>query len=199
MRGGNNALVLLPTLGFCLALGTGCGEQVPAPTMFAGYTAKDGAFTCTYPADWEVEQGARTDNTLSWVKFTKGPAQIKITADVGGSLVGDIAKAGGGKPDEKEANAVASAHDLQKPSIAADYTDYKEHQTSPIKNPSLGAGVQSDFAAAGGFGVRLRGTRTTFLSNNRRISVLCQCPLPTWRVLKPAFDKVIESVRLGNR
>jgi hypothetical protein len=197
MRCGKTALVLLLALGFCMALAGGCGEQVAAPTKFAEYTSKDGAFSCTYPADWEMEQGARADNSYSWVKFTKGPALFKITADAGGSTMGDIAKAGPGNTDEKEENAVASVHEMQKRSIAEEYTNYKEKPPRTVKSPALGPGVQSEFYADGGFGVRLFGTRTTFLSNNRRISILCQCPLPTWRVLKPAFDKVVESVRSG--
>ncbi|HEV3121803.1 MAG TPA: hypothetical protein VGY53_07870 [Isosphaeraceae bacterium] len=195
MRGQKTAQVF--GLGCCMALITGCTEQVAAPTKFADYAAKDGAFSCIYPADWTKEEGARADNSYSWVKFTKGSAQIKISADAGGSVLGDIEKAGPGNADEKEENTVARVHETQERSTAEEYTSYREKTPRPVKNTSLGPGAQSDFTADGGFGIRLRGTRTTFLANNRRISILCQSPLPNWRVLKPAFDKVIDSVHSG--
>jgi hypothetical protein len=186
------------TCGLALAasigLIAGCGEQVPAPTKFSEYTSKDAAFSCVYPADWEMEQGARSDNSYSWARFTKGSAKIKISADATGSTMGDIAKAGPGDPNAKAEMAVRSVHDYQKRSISEEYSNYKERDPAPIKNERLGDGFQSDFGADGGFGVRLRGTRTTFLTNNRRVSIMCECPLPNWKLLKPAFEKVVASV-----
>ena len=70
----------------------GCEGPVPAPTTFKQFLAKDGSFSCDYPADWDVEGGGRSDNTYAWGKFSQGGALIKVTADVTGSLMADIQK-----------------------------------------------------------------------------------------------------------
>src|SRR5262245_50853287 len=73
------ALILLSQL-------TGCSpERAVAPTAFVSFSDKEGAFTCKYPEGWEKESGGRSD--YSWAKFTKGSAQIMISADVTGSLL----------------------------------------------------------------------------------------------------------------
>ena len=36
----------------------GCGGNVPAPTSYSPYNAKDGSFQCEYPAEWEAAGGS---------------------------------------------------------------------------------------------------------------------------------------------
>lgn len=178
--------------------GGGCGGAVAAPKKFKKYTAKDGAFSCLAPSGWEKEEGARADNMYSWVRFTKGSAKIQVRADVGGSLVSDIAKAGQ-QGDEGEDRALKAVHDDErhKKMVAEDYSDYKEKPSKKIKT-AMGEGRQSEFIASGGIGSTLRGTRSTVLTNQRRIEIICECAESNYKTLRPAFSKVIASVKYGN-
>jgi hypothetical protein len=45
-------------------------------------------------------------------------------------------------------------------------------------------------AASGG----IRGYRATAVNGDRRIQLLCTCPVAEWDALKPVFDKVIGSL-----
>lgn len=176
----------------------GCGGSVAAPKKFTKYSAKDGAFSCMAPFGWEKEEGARSDNMYSWVRFTKGSAKIQIRADVGGSLISDIARAGQ-HGDEGENRALIATHDddRHKKMVAEEYSDYKEKASKKITT-AMGEGRQSDFIASGGFGSTLRGTRSTVLTNQRRIEIICECADSNYKALRPAFSKVIKSVKYGN-
>jgi hypothetical protein len=177
----------------------GCSEPVSAPTKFDPYKSQDSAFSCTYPDGWTMEQGAHGDNSDSWAKFTKGSAEIRVRADVGGSLMGDIAKASAfGSSKLGEQNALATVHSDQKPLIAQEYSSYKEAAARTIKTPSFAIGRQSDFTADTFLGTHLQGIRTTFMAPNRRVSIVCTCASDNWKALEPAFRKVVEGVRAGN-
>src|SRR5437660_993766 len=73
----------------------GCGSAVPAPKEFADYVSPSGRFACEYPKDWEADGAGKPDSPNSWAKFTKGQAQIRVEADLAGSLYGDMAKSQG--------------------------------------------------------------------------------------------------------
>jgi hypothetical protein len=194
-RSASNALAAA-----CVTLGlmqvAGCGERLAAPKAFVTYHDKEGAFSCLYPEGWEKEGGGRSD--YSWAKFSKGSAQIKISADFAGSVLADIAKSTSGpfgSGDDSEP-PVAKIHEMMKKNMADEFSNYREKAAKPITT-ALGEGRQSEFTASGSFNMRLRGTRTTLLSNDRRITVICSCPATDWRTLKSAFDKVVKSVTAG--
>jgi len=171
---------------------SGCASRMEAPTAFETYTDKEGQFTCLYPKGWEKEGGGRPD--YSWAKFSKGSAQIRISADLAGSLMADIAKAASassGKAADEE--PLLQIHERMKKSLLDEFNNYREKPARTIKT-KLGDARQSEFNATGSFGSRLHGLRTTFLSNDRRITVICYCMATDWRTLKPAFDTVIQSV-----
>jgi len=56
---------------------------------------------------------------------------------------------------------------------------------------------RAEFTASGSFGGTLKGYRATALSRDRRVRVMCKCSKDDWEKLKPAFDKVIESLGPG--
>jgi hypothetical protein len=196
---GRPITVLLCVVG--LLLFSGCGESVSAPTSFASYTSTDGRFSCDYPQGWQAEGGGSTD--YSWAKFTKGGVEIRIDADIAGSLFGDIAKSSsammGGTPDESSENApVAQVHEQGLKRMKNDYTNYQEREPKVVK-ADVGVGRRSTFIADQTLGGKLYGYRATFLGNDRRLTVLCTCPATNWQALKPAFEKVVASLRYGGR
>jgi hypothetical protein len=135
--------------------------------------------------------------------LTKGGVEIRIDADIAGSLFGDIAKSTsatfGGPPDESSENApLAQVHEHGLKRMKDDYTNYQERDPKVIK-AGVGVGRRSTFIADQTLGGKLYGYRATFLGNDRRLTVLCTCPATNWQALKPAFEKVIASVRQGGR
>jgi hypothetical protein len=177
--------------------GSGCGNPtIAAPRSFAKFSSKDGSFSCEYPEGWHAESGNRSDNTYSWAEFVSGPARIRIDADVSGSLMADIAKAGmGGMNNAEVESPVAIVHEQNKKNVAEGYGVYKEGAAQKVTT-LMGEGQQADFTASGSMlGSHLHGQRTTILSSNLRVTVLCQCPAPQWKKLKPTFDRVIQSMK----
>jgi hypothetical protein len=178
----------------------GCGGgPVPAPTSFATYTAKGGAFACDYPEGWEVDSGKFTGN------FTKGSAQIKVKSDISGSVIGDMASLGGGgfggdtpRGTTDEDYPAHKIHAMGPGPLAEEFSEYKEQETiTNFQNSLGGQGRKSEFTAAGGLTGPLHGYRATFLNRDRRFTVVCVCNESDWANLKPAFDRVLESFRSG--
>jgi hypothetical protein len=180
-----------------LVLG-GCGEKIEAPTSFQPFDAKDGAFSGQYPEGWEAKFGAGQGTGYSWAKFTKGNAEIKIDTSFAGSLIGDITKAGqaGLSEDDVDESStpVAQVLDFKRPEMDELFSDYQEKTPVTVQS-GLGQCRVAEFTAGSGFGGKVHGFRAAMLSNDRAIIVVCYCPEKSWKMLKPAFEKVITSVK----
>lgn len=181
------AVVVLTGLG-------GCGGAVPAPKSFEEYRAEDGSFTCMKPVGWAMEQGSRKDNSFGWGRFSNGAAEIKITADATGSLLHGGPSGGMNPTEESEKIPVRNAHEEYRRFMEDELSGYKEKQPADFRG-GMGPVFKSEFIASGGMGGRLHGYRATALSNDRRVVAVCKCPEKSWKTLKPAFDKVIASIK----
>jgi hypothetical protein len=171
----------------------GCGS-VAAPSSYTEYNAKDGSFKCQRPADWETKGGGKGFYKAS---FKSGPASIEILAKVTGSLLGDIA--GGTTSDEdvpEELRAEAQVHQFYLREAEEKFSNYEEKKPEVI-NTELGEGRRSEFTASGGMGGKIRGFRATVLAHDNCIQVIAQSPEKNWDTLKPAFEKVIDSLGRG--
>jgi predicted DNA-binding WGR domain protein len=151
------------------------------------FAVKDGAFALRHPAGWEMETGSRPDNSYSWVRFTKGSAKIQVFADVAGSLT-----SGPNSSDHEEGSPTApvhGAHERYKRTGSELYSDYLESEPTVFKGSALGEGRIATFTASSGgvFGSKLRGFRVTLLTNDRRISILCEAPPKEFEKLKSTF------------
>jgi hypothetical protein len=158
------------------------------------FAPKDNAFRLRHPPGWETQTGSRPDNTWSWGKFTKGNAQIHVIADVAGSLM-----AGANNTNHEEGSEFApvhNAHMLGKRSASDEYSDYNEGKPELFKGSGLGEGRIAAFSASTGglLGSKVRGYRATLLTNDRRITVLCHCPVAELGKLKPTFLAVCRSL-----
>jgi hypothetical protein len=178
----------------------GCGGSVPAPKSFVAYNSPDGRFACDYPKGWEATgSGDKTDAPYSWAKFTKGNAEIKVDADFAGSLFGDIAKASGAMMGGDAEAPTAKVHPLGMRHMKEEYNNYQEREPKAFQSKGVGEGRRSVFIADGMLGAKIFGYRATLLSGDRRITVVCSCPATNWQILKPAFERVIGSLRIGGR
>ena len=192
-----NRLTLLVAAAVCAALLTtaGCGS-VTAPSSYTEYNAKNGAFKCQYPADWECKAGGRRKG-FHRASFKSGPASISIVADVKGSLLGDIAGGRMAGPDvPEELAAEAQVHEMGLAKMEEEFGNYEEQKPEVIKT-ELGEGRKSEFTATTAFGGKSRGFRVTVLAHDDRVTVIAHCPEKNWDALKPAFDKVIDSLDRG--
>jgi hypothetical protein len=156
--------------------------------------AKDGSFRIRHPKGWKVESGARPDNTYARVNLTNDSATISAIADVAGSLMSGSAVAGD-YSEGSESAPVHRAHALNQKNVADEFSDYKESAPAVLKGSTLGEGRIATFTASGGlFGSRIRGYRVTLLTNDRRVSVVCQCPEKEFPQYKPTFLAVCRSL-----
>jgi hypothetical protein len=190
---------LLSAVGIFVALLaiSGCEGAVAAPKAFEAYHSADGRFSCDYPKGWEIEAVAgKPDSPFSHAKFSKGSAEIRVDADFAGSLFGDIAKAGGAMGGNSEA-PTARVHPLGIRHMKEEYSNYQEREPKAFQSKGMSEGRRSVFIADQTLGGKIYGYRATLLSNDRRITVICSCPATNFQTLKPAFEKVIASLRQG--
>jgi hypothetical protein len=195
MRLSRIALALVAAAGLVLA--TGCGGRAVVPTSYSTHNCKDGTFKVQYPAQWQAESGGKAG--YAWAKFTSGNAEVSVETGLTGSLLGDISATGllphpDGATDEK-LPPVAAVHLLEKKSFEAD-AGVQEKEPTTVTT-SFGEGRKSEFRGTNSFGAESRGYRATTLARDYRIRVVCKCPVAEWDALKPAFDKIIESLAAG--
>src|SRR5262245_43950905 len=175
----------------------GCGGSVPPPKQFVTYHSTDGRFDCDCPEGWETQGGGKPDSPNCWAKLTSGNAEIRVDADFAGSLFGDIAKAGAAMDGGDAEAPVARVHPLGVRAMKEEFSNYEEREPKAFQSKGFGEGRRSTFTAAGGLGGKTYGYRATLLAGDRRIVVICSCPATNWQALKPAFERVITSVRQG--
>ena len=164
-----------------------------AKLVSVDFVSKDAAFRLRRPASWEVESGSRPDNTYSWARFTRDAGRVQIYADVAGSLI-----AGSNQGDHEEGSELAPvhrAHEHYKRQAMEDYSDYVESKTTIFKGSSIGEGRVAAFTASSGmFGSKIHGVRITFLTNDRRISILAEAPASQFEKQKPTFLAMARSL-----
>jgi hypothetical protein len=158
------------------------------------FAPKDNAFKLRHPKGWEAETSSRPDNTYSSAIFTKDYAKIEVYADIAGSLMSG-SDVGGNYPEGSELAPVHRAHELYKRTAAEEFSDYNESKPALFKDSVMGEGRLSTCSANSGglFGSKLRGYHATFLSRDRRVSVLCHCPEKEFPKYKATFLAVCRS------
>ena len=136
-------------------------------------------------------------------------AQIRNMATVGGNLMqrtrclyfADVAgslMAGPNSNEYEEGSELAPVHGAHlqyKRNASEMYGDYRESEPALFQGAGLGEGRLSAFTGSGGlFGSKLRGIRVTLLTNDRRVSVLCEAPAGEFEKLKPTFLAICRSL-----
>jgi hypothetical protein len=132
---------------------------------------------------------------------------IHGSTDISTSLMGDIASSannmGGGEEgltqeEIDERAPINKVHIMNKKKVNPDdYGKYTE-EGDPIKFQAvIGEGRKSVFTARVGAGRKVKGYRATLLAQNNGITFYCYCSEKDFEKFRPAFDKVLESVKHG--
>jgi hypothetical protein len=183
---------------------------VPAPTAYVTVQATDQTYSVDQPVGWSNTSGSAEGVSSSSI-FESGNAKIKVGSDLAGSLWGDIANAQSaqmqnmvslaGVPQSSATTvppAIEKVHMMGQQDVAKDYSNYSEQPMQTVES-KLGEGRISEFTAQGGaFVGPMHGYRATFLSVDRRITVLTVCSERNWAILAPSFMHEIQSVNRGS-
>jgi hypothetical protein len=175
--------------------GVPADKSADAKLVSVAFSPKDGAFKINHPTGWDVETGSRPDNTYSWARFTKGGAKVQVYADVAGSLMSGSDAAFGQEQESGSASApVHRAHEGYR-DAGEGLNDYRESEPAAFEGSGLGEGRIASWTASDGglFGGKLRGYRVTLLTNNRRLTIVCQAPEKEFEKFKPTFLAICRS------
>ncbi len=163
------------------------------PASYQTYTAIDNSFSCDQPGGWSLHETGATNGNLATAAFQSGPARVRVISDATGSLMGDIQNSGNANlPPAQQVPPVQKLHTMDETQLAASLPGYDEGDAQAIPSASGEARV-SEWTAAG----NLRGYRVTMLGREREFTVICFCPERDWPVLRPAFQRIIGSVKPG--
>ncbi len=176
---------------------SGCSGPVAVPDSFTNYKAKDQSFAIDYPEAWDAVGGGQSG--FYSARFTSGSASIKVTADMVGSVIGNIMDPNSSSSDEEvpeELKAIYQVHEMGKEKMAEEFSKFLESPPTPTQT-AFGDSRLSEFTGGGSFGGRMHGYRLTALGVDRRITVVCCCREGDWEALKPAFRRVLATLSHG--
>ena len=131
----------------------------------------------------------------SWARFTRGSAKVQVFADIAGSLTSGPSP-GGNFEEGSELAPVHGAHERYKKTASGLYADYQESEPALFKGSALGEGRVATFTGSGGgmLGGKIRGIRVTLLTNDRRVSVICEAPATEFDADKATFLAICRSL-----
>jgi hypothetical protein len=92
--------------------------------------------------------------------------------------------------------AVEKVHLADATAFEKKYEDFKDKAMQNLQTP-LGDGRFTEWTGKNDEGVEMHGYRATILGSQRAFSFNTRCPESDWKNLKPAFEKVILSVKPG--
>lgn len=184
---------LLALIGLIFGIGALKPKLAAAPTVYKTYTAIDNSFSCDQPGGWTLHETGATSGSLATASFQDGPARVRVISDAIGSLLGDMQTAGNANlPQAMQIPAVQKLHTMDEKQLADSLPDYKEGDMQTFQS-AAGDSRVSEWTAGGS----LHGYRVTMLGRDRELTVICFCPERSWPVLKPAFLRMINSVKPG--
>ena len=166
---------------------------ITAPTAYKTYSAIDNTFSCDGPVGWKMHETGATSGSISTVTYELGQARVKVVSDAAGSLLSESFNAANANlPPEQQIPPVQKLHEQDEKQLEDSLTDYAEQPAQKIQTP-FGESRVSEWTATGSGGA-LHGYRATMLGREREITVICLAPAGDWPVLKPAFQRIINSV-----
>jgi hypothetical protein len=179
-------VALALTVWAVVRLGGG-SPPAKAVTAWERFSSEENEFGFDYPAGWDAKSyGIRGKREAD---VTGEGASITVKENLVGSLIGDIAGAAtGGKPVPEEFTPVARVHEMRRPQ---DSSTYREEPAVTIQT-RFGKARRSAYTDGS-----KRGYRATVLMHKTALDVYCECRASDWDTLRPAFERVIESLGRG--
>lgn len=116
----------------------------------------------------------------------------------GGGVPGAGALGDAGRmPANTRKPPVQILHDVGAAKMAAEHPGYEESQAQAFQS-ALGEARLSDFTYKGDFFSKtMKGRRITILAGDKLVTVICESPQRDYVSLKPAFDRVVASLKPG--
>jgi len=184
--GGAGALALIVAIWALIKLVGGGGPAQPV-TAWERFVTEESEFGFDYPASWKIKAYGLHDKRE--VDVTGSGASINVKENLTGSLVGDIANAANrGREVEDERLPVAQVHELRRPEQTR---TYREEPAVTVMT-KFGKARRSLYKNGG-----KQGYRVTVLMHQTALDVYCECRASDWETLRPAFERVIESLGRG--
>jgi hypothetical protein len=189
-RYGGAAVVVLGLAGLVIWVVvklTGGGPPAQPVTAWERFTTEENEFSFDYPAGWRAKgYGLRGRRE---VEVKGSSATINVQENLAGSLVGDIANAAArGKPVPDELSPVAQVHEVRRPQESSSY----QEEPAVTVMTKFGKARRSTYKDGS-----KRGYRATVLLTQTALDVFCECRDSDWETLRPAFERVIESLGRG--
>ncbi len=189
-RWAGGGVIVLGIVGFVIWVVVqlvGGGAPAQPVTAWDRFTTEENEFALDFPADWHPRgYGLRGNREVE----IKGPnASITVKENITGSLVGDIANAATrGKPVPDERLPVAVVHEIRRPK---DSSSYQEEPAVTVMT-KFGKARRSAYKDGS-----KRGYRATVLMHQTALDIYCECRASDWDTLRPAFERVIQSLGRG--
>lgn len=191
-------------------------QMVPAPAIYKKFDAPDKSYVFDAPAGWQADTAGVPGVQASRAVFTKGQVAVTLKTDQSASALADIMNATnaqqqqfredmqnqqGGMPPgmalpPPPVPAVEQLHKMDQADLTSKYQDYAEKPMHAF-NAQTGDARLSEWTGVGDGGTHMHGYRVTLLTKDVRIRLICRCPEKNWKILQPAFVKMIHSVAPG--
>lgn len=163
-------------------------KPVPLPASYTEHATGDGTFKCEAPEGWNIETTPSANGVAGGSTFSSGTAKIKLKTDLSGSVMGDLIK------DPKK-STLQILHEMGAEKMKGDFGDYEE-MPSTMYQGGFGETWFCEFTGTGGFREgKIHGYRATMMGGEKRIRIIATCRESDWETLKPAFDRVLNSMK----
>jgi hypothetical protein len=116
----------------------------------------------------------------------------------GGGIPGaDALTNAGALPAETKKPPIQILHESGAGDMKAEHGEYEEGE-SQVMQSALGEARFSEFTYKGDFFAKtMKGWRITILSGDKLVTVICESPERDWVKLKPAFTRIVASLKSG--
>ncbi len=173
-------------------------KLVPAPAAYKPYTALDGSFVCDRPVGWKTKEAGMPGGSRAMVSFSSDKVLVRVEADATKMMIANATETNplASTPFAKIVPMVQKMHDQDMQQWVDALPNYKEKPAEPYQS-KFGDARVSEWTASKG-NIKLHGYRVTMAGTDRAVSVFCLTPERNWKILEPAFQRIITSVGPGS-
>ena len=186
--------------------------SLPTLAPMVAYLSDDKSLALQYPGNWKPHE-ASSQAVASRLAFDPNAyTHFSVNSSLAGSLMGDVAKSNnamlGSLPGMPAAVAdklkppLQTLHEASLERMANSITRYADFEKGATQQTHLGTvealATEFTFKRSGVWGKKeMVGTFVTALATDREVTVTATCSKDLQKTLKPVFDQMIASMRLG--